>query len=120
MNQYFKRAEFACKCGCGADTVDAELLRIVTDVREYFEESVIIRSGMRCPRHNGEIGGSRHSQHLLGKAADITVENVHADVVADYLQQTYPEQYGIGRYNGRTHIDVRLTPARWDNRITHG
>ncbi|EAS4214514.1 serine/threonine protein kinase, partial [Salmonella enterica] len=25
ISKYFKRSEFACKCGCGQDTVDAEL-----------------------------------------------------------------------------------------------
>jgi hypothetical protein len=41
---------------------------------------------------------------------------VHDDKVADYLEEKYPDKYGIGRYIGRTHLDIRKTKARWDNR----
>ncbi|WP_459594920.1 D-Ala-D-Ala carboxypeptidase family metallohydrolase, partial [Enterobacter hormaechei] len=51
LNQYFKRSEFACRCGCGTSTVDAELLQVITDVREKFGP-VVINSGHRCVKHN--------------------------------------------------------------------
>lgn len=113
---YFKRSEFTCKCGCGFDTVDAGLLNVVTDVRIEFQKPVIINSGCRCPEHNKAIGGSPRSQHVIAKAADIKVKGVHADKVADYLEEQFPGEHGIGRYKGRTHIDVREGCARWDNR----
>jgi uncharacterized protein YcbK (DUF882 family) len=77
---------------------------------------VRIKSGNRCDAHNKAEGGAEGSKHKLGIAADIVVTNVHADEVADYLEDKYPHCFGIGRYKGRTHIDVRVKPARWDNR----
>jgi len=112
----FSRKEFACSCGCGFDTIDYELLEVLEDVRAYFDSPVYINSGCRCISHNHKVGGSTHSQHLYGKASDIVVKDIDADVVADYLESKYQSIYGIGRYNGRTHIDVRSGKARWDKR----
>jgi uncharacterized protein YcbK (DUF882 family) len=113
----FGRHEFACKCGCGFDVVDVELLAVLEYVRDHFERRpVIITSGCRCEMHNKTVGGSPRSQHLLGKAADFKVVGVHPDAVADWLEQEFPGKYGIGRYDGRTHVDVRGWKARWDRR----
>ena len=113
---YFEREEFACQCGCGQDTVDAELMRVMDDVRAYFNRPVTISSGNRCVSHNKIVGGSGNSQHLYSKAADFVVIGVHEDIVADYLEKKYSDTYGIGRYNGRTHVDCRENKARWDKR----
>lgn len=116
ISKNFDRSEFACKCGCGADTVDVELITVLEDLRYRFVFPIVINSGTRCGRHNKAEGGGKNSQHLDGKAADFVVKGVQADEVADCLEQLYGTKYGIGRYNGRTHLDVRSTPARWDNR----
>lgn len=113
LNQYFKRKEFACKCGCGTSTVDAELLNVVSDVREHFGKPVVITSGHRCLKHNTAVGGAKGSMHLTGKAADIKVVGVDPADVHAYLVNKYPTKYGIGRYRNFTHIDVRDTKARW-------
>lgn len=117
VNEYFKRHEFECSCGCGFNTVDYELLNVLTDIREEISLPVIITSGARCKDWNRTVGGSKRSMHLFGQAADFKVLNTHDDFVAQYLEDKYPETYGIGRYNGRTHVDVRTTQkARWDLR----
>ena len=85
-SKYFKRSEFACKCNCGFDVVDTELLEILEDVREHFGEAVTITSACRCDSHNTKIGGSKGSQHKLGKAADIVVEDVSAFDVQVYVE----------------------------------
>lgn len=113
LNQYFKRKEFACKCGCGTSTVDAELLNVVSDVREHFGKPVVITSGHRCLKHNTAVGGAKGSMHLTGKAADIKVVGVDPADVHAYLVNKYPDKYGIGRYSNFTHIDVRDAKARW-------
>ena len=113
LNQYFKRSEFACRCGCGASTVDAELLQVITDIREYFGLPVTINSGHRCAKHNASVGGKANSVHLTGKAADIRVKGKDAGAIASYLEHKYQDKYGIGRYATFTHIDVRDGKARW-------
>ncbi len=116
ISKHLNRYEFACSDGCGLDTVDAELVMVIEDVREHFDAPVVITGGNRCKRQNRKAGGSATSKHLDCQAADFRVEGVHADEVAEYLLRKYPAKYGIGRYIGRTHIDVRPTTARWDKR----
>jgi len=115
--KYFKRLEFACKCNCGFDTVDYELAEVLDDVREHFGKPVTITSGCRCDAHNAKVGGAKNSVHKTGQAADFRVKDVHADDVAMYLHNKYPNKYGIGRYVGRTHVDTKSgVPRRWDKR----
>lgn len=111
--KYFSRNEFACKCGCGFNTVDYELALIVEGVREHFDAAVTVNSGCRCDEHNKQVGGSEGSQHKLGRAADIVVDGVHPQDVQEYLYRTYEYKYGIGAYNDFTHVDSRGVKARW-------
>ncbi len=55
---YFDRSEFACQCGCGFNTIDAEVFKVVVNVREFFGRPVTVNSACRCEKHNKEIGGS--------------------------------------------------------------
>ncbi|MFC1885239.1 D-Ala-D-Ala carboxypeptidase family metallohydrolase [Thermodesulfobacteriota bacterium] len=114
LSKHFKREEFACHDACGFDTVDSELLAVLEDVRAFFDAPVIVTSGCRCRVQNEKIHGSKNSQHVFGKAADIKVMAVPSSDVAHYLERKYPDRYGIGRYKTWTHIDVRSGPARWD------
>jgi len=117
LSQHFSRSEFACPCGCGFNTVDAELIAVLESARAHFGAAIIIDSGCRCAKHNATLADSaRNSQHLRGKAADIRVTGWAPDLVADYFDATYPNIYGVGRYNTFTHIDVRDGKGRWDYR----
>lgn len=102
----------ACRCGCGFDAFDAELLDVLTEVREKFGP-VQITSGNRCPTHNAVVGGSTDSKHTKGLAADIKTP-ASPKVVAEFLEKKYPNKYGIGRYASWTHIDVRSSKSRWN------
>lgn len=114
ISEHFKRIEFECSCGCGFDTVDAELLNVLEGIRKHFKEPVIINSACRCPKYNAKVDGSPRSQHLKGRAADIVVRNVKPNIVYSYLNARYPDRYGIGSYHTFTHIDTRTNgPARW-------
>lgn len=113
-SDYFTRKEFRCNCGCRKDTVDAYLLQVLEDVREYFGMPVRITSGNRCVKYNQKVGGSRKSQHLHSRAADFTVDNVPPHEVQEYLKSKYPGELGIGSYDTFTHVDTRtIGPARW-------
>ena len=112
-SDFFKREEFACKCGCGFDTVDAELLDVLTEIRFRFGEPIIINSGCRCESHNSKVGGTPGSQHLLGRAADIVVRNVSPQTVYDFINELYPDDYGMKAYATFTHIDTRTNRGRW-------
>jgi uncharacterized protein YcbK (DUF882 family) len=109
----FVRSEFTCRCGCGFDTVDFELMEVLLELRSHFNTPVTITSGARCLEYNRSIGSTDRSQHPKGKAADIVVKGVEPDDVWTYLMETYPTSYGIGKYEDFTHIDVRSKKGRW-------
>jgi len=113
ISKHFSRDEFACKCGCGFDTVDVELITILEDVREHFNASITINSGCRCAKHNKAVGGEANSMHMIGRAADFVVQGPSPAKVYQYLTGKYPEQYGIGVYPTWVHADSRTTKARW-------
>lgn len=111
ISHNFNRSEFACKCGCGLDTVDTELLSMVQDLRNVFGP-ITISSGCRCPEHNAKEGGSDKSQHLKGRAADLHFKGVELSEVADFINEYYPDT-GMGIYNTFIHLDSRNYKARW-------
>ena len=114
MAKYFSRSEFACRCGCEpSPTVDFELLEVLDDVRGHFGSPLSINSGVRCEAHNAAVGGGSKSQHLLGRAADLSSATVSPHAVQSYLLDKYQHKYGIGVYDTFTHIDTRPNKARW-------
>jgi len=106
-SKYFRRAEFACRCGCGFDSVDTETLGIIEAVREHFDVPVKITSASRCPAYNADVGGSAVSQHMKGRACDIQVQGVEPSVVAAYVETLLLGAGGLGRYKTFTHVDTR-------------
>ena len=122
VSAHFTRSEFACKCGCGFAAVDIELLVVLEETRTHFgDHKLHITSGCRCVSHNADTPGAKpNSMHPKAMAADFWIESVPADDVAGYLEEKYPDRYGIGRYDDRTHLDVRGSKARWDERTKKG
>ena len=115
LSQFFNRREFACKCGdCGQDQIDHELIKVLERLRVHVREPITVTSGNRCHKYNMEIGGSKGSQHLWSKAADIQVNKWPPEAIYDILDAWYPDTYGIGKYRSWVHIDVRKHKARWD------
>lgn len=113
LSRSFNRSEFACRDGCGFDTVDVELIAMLQEIRDYYDAPVIITSGCRCPNHNESVGGSKGSQHLLGRAADFVVRGVEPAEVAAFAERLSPG--GIGNYKTFSHIDTRSNgPIRWE------
>ena len=114
VSKHFSREEFACKCGCGFDTVDIELVGMLEAIREQFGQPITVTSGCRCMAHNEAVGGGHNSQHLKGRAADIIVRDVDPQDVAAFADIGCGAP-GLGRYSTFTHIDSHCGVARWDN-----
>jgi uncharacterized protein YcbK (DUF882 family) len=113
LSEHFSRSEFECSCGCGFATVDVELIKLLEEVREHFGKPITVNSSARCALHNEAVGGAAGSKHKLGIAADIVVKEVAPVGVYAYINETYPDKYGLGLYNHFTHVDVREDKARW-------
>lgn len=69
--KYFKQHEFACKCGCGLNSIDLKLVKILDEIRSYFNRPIQISSGCRCAKHNKNVGGVANSKHVTCKAVDV-------------------------------------------------
>ena len=121
ISKHFKRSEFACKCGCGQDTVDYELLIIMEEIHQNFDIIygkcyIFISSGNRCEKHNDTIDNSSPtSGHIYGKGADIKVyyyasrkkKYVPTIDVHEYLCKKYPDEFGFIMHKYFNHIDVK-------------
>jgi len=115
VSDNFDREEMACKCGCGFDTVDIELLAALESLRAHFNKPIKITSGNRCESHNERVGGSFNSQHTKGLAADIQVFGIIPELVYNYLDHKHEGKFGVGRYKTWVHLDVKPGDARrWD------
>jgi uncharacterized protein YcbK (DUF882 family) len=113
MSKHFNpNKEFSCKC-CGVKRINPHLIAVLELVRHNFGSSVVVTSSYRCEKHNKAVGGAKRSQHRLGTAADIQVEGVEPSEVYKFLNEVFPDSYGLGSYNTFTHIDVRANKARW-------
>ena len=113
LSKNFSRSEFTCSCGCGFDTVDAELLDILQTARDDLGAIFTITSACRCLERNEIVGGAANSQHPKGRAADIQVKGITPTKVHEYFFNKYPDKYGLGKYQTFTHIDSRSVRARW-------
>jgi uncharacterized protein YcbK (DUF882 family) len=124
LTKNFSIGEFNSKDGSQMPAVVREnieaLAKNLQALREFFGAEISINSGYRSPAHNEAVGGASKSQHLKGTAADIVVEGITPDQVADTIEKLITEgkmkQGGIGRYNSFTHYDIRGEKARWDFR----
>jgi peptidoglycan hydrolase-like protein with peptidoglycan-binding domain len=94
--KHFKKSEFTCKCGCGLNNIQLDVVKIADEVREHFGNPAIVTSGTRCSKHNKEVGGVANSRHLKGKAIDMYVQNVSWYDLLEYLRKL--EQKGKIRY----------------------
>ena len=123
LSPAFRVREFRCRDGTDTILIDEGLVVVLQCIREHFGKPVTITSGYRTASHNTRVGGSKSSQHLLGRAADFYVEGVPVATVAAYAETLLPGRGGIGRYpkdakhpkrmTGWVHIDTRAGKSRW-------
>ena len=114
VTPHFKVREFACNDGSDPVFISQALADILENIRVHFGKPVHINSGYRTVSYNESVDGSSStSQHCNGLAADIRVEGVSPDLVADYAEQLLGDHGGVGRYKTFTHIDVRANKSRW-------
>lgn len=107
--KYFNYSEFTCHCGCGYNRVDIRLVKILDNIREHYGKPAIITSGVRCEKHNREVGGVEGSWHTKRKAADFYINGVSSSELNRYC--SILRDQGVLRYcyaidSGAVHIDI--------------
>ena len=116
LSDNFKVKEFACNDGSDTVLISDELVDLLQKIRDHFRVAVTINSGYRTSTYNKKVGGATNSQHVKGTAADIVAKGVDPLTVAQYAEYLMPNSGGIGVYQTFTHVDVRTSRSRWDNR----
>ena len=119
LTNNFSKWEFACKCGCGLDQIDPELVRQTQIFRNLLwiatgkEISITVTCGCRCEKHNAEVGGTPHSFHMAGMAVDITFKHVPVLVagrivyLANKLGMMKVGALGVYPDRNFMHLDIR-------------
>ena len=104
--------------GDGVHWMDIRLFDLLATVQTYASlvlgqpAEMVLNSGYRTPWRNATIeGAAANSQHIHGRAADITVPGIaHRDVREVAEVSGAP---GLGRYPSFTHLDVGPPGRRW-------
>jgi uncharacterized protein YcbK (DUF882 family) len=92
----------------------------------YDKYAFRIKDGFRYPNFNNRTGGARLSQHIYGKAIDLSIGDIDKDgkfteagdkkIVLSLLENDIIKNTGgVGRYPGTNavHFDTRGYKARW-------
>jgi uncharacterized protein YcbK (DUF882 family) len=84
-----------------------EKLRGRLTIKYGGDHPLKVLSGYRSPEHNAAEGGAKDSQHVPGKASDVTTPDLTpAQVQEAALElQAEGEIGGVGTYPGFTHVD---------------
>lgn len=109
--RFFRREEFRCRCGgkyCGGFPAEPRegLVREAEALRAHFGGAVIVTSGVRCQRHNKNVGGVANSRHLTGKAMDFRVAGHSAREVVAYLGKRKGIRYVYAIDGNHVHMDI--------------
>lgn len=108
--RYFKRSEFACKCGrCGGFPAEPreDLVRIADKIRGHFGAPARVISGLRCPDHNRAVGGKSNSQHMYGEAVDLRVDGVGWQALLAYTKSIPGVRYAYHiEGSNNIHFDI--------------
>lgn len=112
LTKNFNLREFQCHC-CGTVKVEPLLVEKLQKLRDAIGRPLLITSGFRCAAHNKAVGGVALSQHLYGKAADISLSGLPLtpQQLAQIAEATGFD--GIGIYPNFVHVDIRGRKARW-------
>ena len=121
LTAHFRWAEFACRDGTPVPEeykARVETLAVQLEIlRAHFGAPIRIISAYRSPDYNEAIGSKPSSQHVRGRAVDISVVGVAPEMV--YAKACQLQEDGVfimggcGLYPSFVHIDTRGTKARW-------
>jgi lysozyme family protein len=112
--EFFTREEFRCQCGgkyCSGFPVEPQeqMVRTADEIRRRLGVPVSIvdsgGSGVRCARHNANVGGVANSLHLTGNAADLHSEK-SPEEMAQVAEKVMGATGEIGIYSWGIHVGI--------------
>ena len=109
--EYFEKSEFACKCGgkhCKGypAEMNEKIVKVADKIRKHFGVKVIVSSGLRCAKHNTNVGGVTNSRHKLGKAIDFCVVGKTSKEILAFVNKQSDIRYTYAINDHFVHMDV--------------
>lgn len=83
----FQQKDFRCKCGCGYDNINLNLVAKLQKIRNHYGRPLIPTSGCRCEKYNNSLlnrGAIKNSAHLSGNACDFYVKGISKQALLNY------------------------------------
>lgn len=126
--EWFEYEKFACRCGCGVNAMDIDVILELDVCRSILGFPIICTSGYRCFHHPDELKKpnrekARYAAHPTGHAIDLGISHRRAD---RFLELVYERKFFTGkglRQKGRkrfVHVDncanmdgIRPRPILW-------
>ena len=121
LTENFSLREFRCKDGTDVppELIDnvVFLAKNLQVLRQLIGKPVKVISGYRSPAYNKKCGGTKKSQHMQARAADLKVSGMSSDelhaIIANAIKNDLLAPGGIGWYPSFVHYDTRGRNARW-------
>jgi uncharacterized protein YcbK (DUF882 family) len=92
--------------------IDPKTLQALEEIASSLPFGITVTSAVRDPNHNKKVNGAKLSQHLSGKAFDISLEGLTQKQQQQLIDAVLsnPAVKGFGFYlNGSIHFDTRDT-----------
>ncbi|ATB68875.1 hypothetical protein SJPD1_1056 [Sulfurospirillum diekertiae] len=108
MVEHFKKEEFTCKCGCGLNNINDDVVYMLDTARQWANIPFKINCGCRCKKHNKDVGGVTDSAHTKGLAVDISTpsDSVRFSIVSALLKVGFKR---VLLYDTFIHCDMDLS-----------
>lgn len=108
---YFAREEFKCRCGgkyCDGYPAEPQegMVRLADRARKHFGAPATVVSGLRCEKHNANVGGVANSQHMYGEAVDLRIQGVSAGELLFFIQSQPGVRYAYAINDTNVHFDI--------------
>jgi uncharacterized protein YcbK (DUF882 family) len=112
LTEHFKDTELECPC-CGELSFDSWFLERIQELRYKIARPLVITSAFRCKEHNDSVDGSPTSQHLIGRAVDISTTNFTSAQLYQLIKAAYDLGFkGVGVSKTFIHLDCRDSKSK--------
>lgn len=82
------------------------VINILQPLRDHLGVPININSGYRCLKLNELVGGKPTSQHVIGQACDVTVEDYEPIEIARLIVELKLPYDQLGVYDSFVHVSV--------------
>jgi len=108
---YFREDEFNMDGKPCFEFMNPVILSAIDELRHIVGKPFRINSSYRDKKYNEYVGGSKHSQHLLGNAVDISTRGMNAEDKANLVREALNKGLSVGIYKTFIHLDCRASQS---------